>query len=175
MKALVFIQNLDQTLLEIEASAGNHIFFVEPDYHLIQKLKAYSIDKLRDVDLDNRRLRHFSSDLMSRDIFNLRIRYCVVKLREFLMEEESYFDYISKAIDLFTSSPNAYHHKSSRIEDLLTLEIAKCFEPWYRPEDLFLIDFAQNHQLIFASPRERNWTVSNLGSYFSGNVPRQLR
>ncbi|MCJ7823895.1 MAG: hypothetical protein MUP44_03270, partial [Anaerolineales bacterium] len=67
MKALVFIQNLDQTLLEIEASIGNHIFFFEPDDRLVQKLKAYSIDKLRDSDLDNRRLRHFSSDLMSRD------------------------------------------------------------------------------------------------------------
>jgi len=167
VKALIFIQNLKQALLEVEASGEDHIFFVRPDFHLVQRLKAYSIDKLRGLDIDDPRLRHFSSDLLSRDIFNLRIRYCIVKLREFRIREESYFDYIAKAIDLFISNPKTRQHRSSRIKDLLTLEIAKCFEPWYRPDDLFVIDFAQDHQLILANPREKNWTVSNLGSYFS--------
>jgi len=167
MKALIFIQNLKQALLEIEASGENHIFFVRPDFHLIQRLKAYSINKLQGLDIDDRRLRGFSSDLLSRDIFNLRVRYCVVKLREFQIREESYFNYIAKAIDLLISSPNTYQRRFSRIEDCLILEIAKCFEPWYRPDDLFLVDFAQDHQLILANPRAKNWTVSNLGGYFS--------
>jgi hypothetical protein len=167
MKALIFIQNLKQTLLEIEASRANHIFFVAPDFDLIQRLKAYSIGKLENLDIGDRRLRGFSTDLLSRDIFNLRTRYCIVKLKEFQIREDCYFDYIAKAIDLLVSNSNNYSYRPSKIEELLTLEIAKCFEPWYRPDDLFLVDFAQDHQLILANPAAKNWTVSNLGKYFS--------
>jgi hypothetical protein len=166
MKALIFIQNLKQTLTEIEASDGNHVFYVELNHRLIQELKAYSVDKLRKSSMNKQRMQNFSNDLLSRDIFNSRIRYCIVKLREFLIEEESYFDYISKAIDLFINSTRIGYGGSSDIESLLISEIARCFESWYRPEDLFLIDFAQSHQLVFANPREKNWAVSNLGGYF---------
>jgi len=36
MQALMFTHKLKQTLMEIETSGGNRIFFVEPDYELIQ-------------------------------------------------------------------------------------------------------------------------------------------
>jgi hypothetical protein len=71
MKALIFIQNLKQTVLDIERCGGNEIFYVEPDYNLIQKLKAHSLSKLREIGSSDHL--DFLGDLLSRDIFNLRI------------------------------------------------------------------------------------------------------
>jgi hypothetical protein len=65
MKALIFIQNLKQTLTEIEASDGNHVFYVELNHRLIQELKAYSVDKLRKSSMNKQRMQNFSNDLLS--------------------------------------------------------------------------------------------------------------
>jgi len=173
MRALIFIQKLKQALLEIEANDANHIFFVEPNYKLIQRIKAYALSKLQKVKIgDSDKLRYFTNDLLSRDIFNLRIRYCIVKLREFSIEEGAYCDFIKKAIDLFLENDRSQLYsffrwpRSADTDYLLALEIAKCFEASYRPEDLFLVDFAQDHQLILSNPQRKSWTVSNLGNYF---------
>jgi hypothetical protein len=172
MQALIFIQKLQQTLLEIKNNGGNRIFFVETNRELTQQIKAYAIDKLRQdiTDISNQDTRYFVNDLLSRDIFNLRLKYCIVKLKEFSIEEGDYFGYISKAIDLFLEGRKPPHFfqwpDSANIDDLLTLEVAKCFQPWYRPEDIFLIDFAQDHQLIFRNFQKKNWAISNLGNYF---------
>jgi hypothetical protein len=90
-------------------------------------------------------------------------------LKEFSIEEASYFGYISKAIDLFLEKRNLNRYQRStevKVDDLLALEVAKCFQSWYRPEDLYLIDFAQERQIIFPNPQDRNWKASNLGRYF---------
>ena len=170
MQALMFIQKLKQTLMEIGANGGNRIFFVEPDYKLIQEVKAHTISKLREKagDVSGRDMRYFVHDLLSRDIFSLRLRYCIIKLKEFSVEEKAYLDYITKAIDLFVEGENTHLFSwpsPATIDDLIVLELSKCFQVWYRPEDVFLVDFAEDRQLIFRNPKERNWSVSNLGSY----------
>jgi hypothetical protein len=170
MQALIFVQKLKQTLLEIEANGGNRIFFVEPDYELIQQTKAYAISKLKkaETDVSNWNVRHFANDLLSRDIFNLRLRYCVIKLREFSISREDYSGYITKAIDLFVEEKGTHiidWPTTATIDDAIAIEVSKCFQVWYRPEDVFLIDFSQDRQLIFVNPQEKNWMVSNLGNY----------
>jgi hypothetical protein len=171
MQTLIFVQKLQQTLLEIKNNGGNHIFFVETDYELTQEIKAYAFDKLRQdtTNISNRDTRYFVNDLLSRDIFNLRLKYCIVKLKEFSIEEADHYGYISKAIDVFLEGRNIHFFDwpdSASIDELLILEVAKCFQPWYRPEDIFLINFAQDHQLIFKDFQKYNWSLSNLGNYF---------
>ncbi len=170
MQALMFIQKLKQTLMEIETSGGNRIFFIEPDYELIQQTKAHIISKLREAvgDVSEGDMRYFVHDLLSRDIFSLRLRYCIIKLKEFSIEAESYLDYITKAIDVFIEKENTHLFSwpsPATIDDLIILELSKCFQVWYRPEDVFLIDFAEERQLIFRNHKEKNWLLSNLGSY----------
>lgn len=170
MQALMFIQKLKQTLMEIGANGGNRIFFIEPDYKLIQEIKGYTISKLREKTggVSGRDIRYFVHDLLSRDIFSLRLRYCIIKLKEFSIEEKAYLDYITKAIDLFLEGENTYLFSwpsPATIDDLIVLELSKCFQVWYRPEDVFLVDFAEDRQLVFRNSKENNWSVSNLGSY----------
>ena len=171
MKALLFIQKFNDLLCDIEKTGGNPIFFVNPNHQLLKQLKSYSFQKLQQYDEANlHQLQYFIDDLLSRDIFAARVRYCLVKLQEFTIAEEKHFEYISRAIDLHFQYPrHVSHHitsSASSVQECLIAEIANCFRPWYRPEDLFLVDFSQERQLIFASPRDRNWTVSNLGNYF---------
>jgi hypothetical protein len=52
MKAVIFIQQLKQTLLTIEKNGSEHIFFVETDYNLIRDIKAYTYNKLKDIQND---------------------------------------------------------------------------------------------------------------------------
>ena len=47
----------------------------------------------------------------------------------------------------------------------LLAEIARCFEPWYRPDDIFFLDFAVEHCLCSRKPRERRWQITTLGRY----------
>jgi len=168
MQALIFIQKLKQTLATIENGNDNSIFFVQPDYQLLQEAKAYAVSKLRFIARDMRDMRFFAEDLLSRDIFSLRLKYCVIKLKELSVEEKAYLDYIKKGLDFFINgkSPNSFDLPSpSTIDDLIALEISKCFQSWYRPEDVFLIDFAEDRQLIFRNPQKKNWAVSNVGGY----------
>ena len=41
MRALIFIQNLKQTILEITMNPSNHIFYSDNDYNLIKNLKKF--------------------------------------------------------------------------------------------------------------------------------------
>lgn len=176
MKALLFIQKLNDLLHDVERTGGNPIFFINLDHQLLKQVKSYAFQKLQQNDEASlHELQYFIDDLLSRDIFAARIRYCTVKLQEFSIAEEEHFEYISRAIDLQFQYPRhpSYHITSSAssVQECLVAEIAECFQPWYRPEDLFLVDFSQERQLIFPNPRSRNWTVSNLGRYFTGLSP----
>lgn len=177
MESLKFIQKLKQTLLEVEVSGLDNIFFVETNYDLVRKLKRYAIRQLRETNTENphrpeqygiHNMKDFINDLLSRDIFNLRIRYCVVKLKELSIEKDEYFGYISQAINLFIGgkSTNFDDRETTDMNHLIALELSNCFQPWYRPEDVFLIDFAEQRQLIIAIPQHRSWRISNLGHYF---------
>lgn len=167
MKAITFIQNLKQTLLEIETNNSEHIFYVQLDYELVSRVKKYAFDKLSKIQHETSSVEDFIYDLMSRNIFNSRIRYCIVKLKEFSIDEDEYFDYISQAIDFFIENRD-YHFNNSKIsiKDRLLMEISNCFHIWYRPDDVFLIQFSQEHQLIFVNPKQKNWQTSNLGRFF---------
>ena len=159
--------------MDIETNGAERIFFVDLDYALIQKAKSYALDKMRKVGpmpgKTSRQLEHFAQDLMSRDIFNTRIKYCLVKLKELAVEHVEYYYYISRAIDLvIEGKPNVPVVTSAEfsIEEMIIKELSSCFEIWYRPDDVFYIDFAQDHQFISLNIRERKWSVSNVGKYF---------
>lgn len=168
MESLKFIQKLKQTLLEVEVSKTDNLFFVENDYDLVRQVKRFAIEKLREGKGEHAWLQNFINDLLSRDIFNARIRYCVVKLREFSVDKGDYFHHISNAIELFLDGKGSYFGgwETTEIDHLISLELSNCFQPWYRPEDIFLIDFAEQRQLIIADPEHRSWHISNLGHYF---------
>ena len=170
MKAIIFIQKLKQTVLEIESNGSEHFFFVETDYKLIRDLKDHAFRKLKSIEKGNIKsdLSSFLQDLLSRDIFISRIRYCIVKLKEFSIPEKDFKDYICKALSWFLEGKSTDFFRArdlTVIDDTLVLELAKCFQPWYRPEDIFLIDFAQERQLILVNFEEKRWYRSNLGDY----------
>ncbi len=176
MKALLFIQKINDLLHDVERTGGNPIFFVNLNHRLLKQIKSYAFQKLQQHDEASlHQLQYFVNDLLSRDIFAVRIRYCVVKLQELAIAEEKHFEYISRAIDLQFQHPRYHSYNTtssaSSVQECLVAEIANCFQPWYRPEDLFLVDFSQERQLIFPNPKGRNWTVSNLGNYFVGLPP----
>lgn len=90
MKAVIFIQQLKQILLTIEVNGSEHIFFVETDYNLIRDIKVYTYNKLKEIQGlglgQNKVVREpiqFIYDMLSRDIFASKIRYCIIKLKEF--------------------------------------------------------------------------------------------
>lgn len=110
----------------------------------------------------------FIRDLLNRDTFAARVRYCLVKLQEFAIAEEEYFDYISEAIALHLEGVS-YNNTSTVLSarQHLVAELANCFQLWYRPDDLSLMDFLREHQLIFVDFGAKRWVVSNLGTYFA--------
>jgi hypothetical protein len=176
MKALLFIQKLRNLVHSIEETGGDPVLFVNLDHQLLNRLKQYAFENLQQHDENVlRQLQYFIDDLLSRDIFATRIRYCIVKLQEFAIAEKEYFEYISRAIDLQFQHPRSPRYgitnSASDAKELLIAEIGNCFQLWYRPEDLFLVDFSQERQLIFSNPETRTWTVSNLGNYFAGLFP----
>ncbi|MCA9933332.1 MAG: hypothetical protein KC415_05380 [Anaerolineales bacterium] len=88
-------------------------------------------------------------------------------MREFSIEKSRYFHHISQAIDLFLAGQGMHLRgwDTNNIDYLISLELSNCFQPWYRPEDIFLIDFAEQRQLIIVAPEHRSWNVSNLGHF----------
>jgi len=149
MKAIAFIQSLKQTVLEIESNNSEHIFYVELDYELIRRIKKYAFDKLSEIQNKSLAIDRFTYDLLSRDIFNSRITYCIVKLKEFSIKESEYFDYISQAIDCFIENrSHKFDQSELAIKERLIIELSNCFNIWYRPDDIFLIRFSQDRQLI---------------------------
>jgi hypothetical protein len=107
--------------------------------------------------------------MLSRDIFASKIRYCIIKLKEFSIEESEYRTLIKKSIDLFIETEFRSSRPRTReldVDQALVYELSNCFQAWYRPDDMFLIDFAQDHQLIIAVNQEKRWRKSNLGDYF---------
>lgn len=170
MKALLFVQKIKALLRDVERSGGNPIFLVSVDHQLLNRLRLHAFRELQALDADDLRARQqFIDDLLSRDVFLARIRYSVVKLREFDIAENAYFGYISRAVDLQIQHPSKFSRiaegSASCIDDWLVAEIARCFQPWYRPEDLFLYDFSQERQLICPDKHGKGWGVSNLGRY----------
>jgi len=114
------------------------------------------------------RHRSFVGDILDTERFERRIRYCIIKLREFGIPETEYFAYISKALDITLAElEDSRRHQSSKasIQDLLVGQIAKCFETWYYLPDVFYYEFATEYQLATYDAASRRWRLSNIGQY----------
>jgi len=166
-------------LSEVSEGGGNRALFVVLDHDLVAKCRAHAYACLTDrsgaaAQADHRDAsRSFVADLMSRDIFNSRIRYCMVKQQEFSIPAAEHFELISEAIATYVD--NGFAARSnfatgdvgcrSNVRNALIVELANCFAPWYRPDDIFLIDFAEEHYLCSRKPQEHQWQLTALGRY----------
>lgn len=54
---------------------------------------------------------------------------------------------------------------TTTLQRLFVEEIAKCFEIWYYPSDVFYYDFAVEHQLATFDYADYKWRLSNIGHY----------
>ncbi|PYP87224.1 MAG: hypothetical protein DMF61_11350 [Blastocatellia bacterium AA13] len=176
MRALRYVHKLHETLREVDECGGNGTLFVILDYELVGRLREYAFTYLKynTVDAGRGSVEVFLSDLVSRDIFNSRVRYCVAKLQEFSIPRSKHFELITRAIALHLNGSNGWGHEykdASSVSWAFVSEMAKCFEPWYRPDDVFLLDFATEHCLCFPMSAERRWSITALGRYVLGLQP----
>jgi len=101
-----------------------------------------------------------------------RIRYCIIRLREFSVSEVEFFAYISQALSIvlersqkYGKSQKSQRQSTTNLQALLVEEIAKCFETWYYPFDVFHYDFAIEHQLATFDYADYKWKLSSIGHY----------
>jgi hypothetical protein len=163
MRSFQFIQELQKDLVAIDNGNANLILFYEPDNKLVSDLRHFALEILRNVEFKaTGRKSSFIEDVSSRSIFWDRIRYCVIELHGLSIGEELFFNYISSAMRRYLGLADSF---DSELQSVVINEIAKCFEPWYRPEDVFRMDFARQRQLLLFDSFRNNWVVSNVGRY----------
>jgi hypothetical protein len=178
MRAVRYVQKLHEVLTEVAESGGNRALFVIMDHDLVAKLKEYAYTYLKRQGTLTRSYEYdggpsFITDLMSRDTFNSRIRYCVAKLQEFSIPPADQFEFISQAIAAHVNNRFASHSnfaltdstRRASVSDALVIELTNCFQPWYRPDDIFLLDFATEHCLCSRNVQKRQWRLTALGRY----------
>ena len=114
-------------------------------------------------------------DVLSRDRFEKRVQYCVVKLQEFKIDEKDYYKFISEALASILENiaenknfPRFYANRSEpkNIEGLIIDELIKCFSIWYHPEDIYTYEFSVDHNLISWNPQENKYCLTNISRYF---------
>ncbi|MBI5590793.1 MAG: hypothetical protein HY881_09950 [Deltaproteobacteria bacterium] len=172
MQALRYVQKLHETLSEVSEGGGNQSLFVVMDHDLVARSRVHAYKCIEEraknaVHTDSHDFRQmFVADLMSRNIFNSRIRYCVAKLQEFAIPSSQQYDFISDAIALYVGGDCVDRYgQTMSVRDALVAEVAMCFAPWYRPDDIFMLDFAEEHCLCSRKLRERLWDITALGRY----------
>ena len=175
MRALIFIQNLKQTLIELDEVSQRHFMFQISNYEIEQKAKSHALKELSKIeDINEYYISQFSQNLLNRENFKKRLRYCYIKLNEFEIPDKERLPYIIEAIDYaihYDRKNGSIIHSRKRgqkvsIKEMFTEELANCFQPWYYPEDIFRIEFAFERQLININPASRSWNISNIGNYF---------
>lgn len=183
MDTITFVSGLKETLLGIESTGGNPWLHVIPNHALLGELKRFVFENatqkgVRFSGRDDRQgydwqYSSFVGDVLDRERFERRVRYCIIKLREFGIPETDHFTYISKALELTLTQlekkprERTLQHQASTtsIQDLLIEEIAKCFETWYYPSDVLYYEFATEHQLATYDTTNRKWRLSSIGQY----------
>jgi len=183
MDTITFVSELKETLLSIESTGGNPWLHVIPNHALLGELKRFVFETatqkgIRFSGKDDRqgydwRYSSFVGDVLDRERFERRVRYCIIKLREFGIPEADYFEYISKALDITLEQlekkprDRTLQSQTSRasIQDLLVEELAKCFETWYYPSDVSYYEFVTEHQLATYDTTNRKWRLSSIGQY----------
>ena len=65
----------------------------------------------------------------------------------------------------YGKSRKSQRQSTTNLQVLLVEEIAKCFEIWYYPSDVFHYDFAIEHQLATFDYADYKWKLSSIGHY----------
>ena len=110
MRPINFIQNLKQCLWDVEQFGGNITFHVSLNYNLLVNLRRFVFDRSKKLNISfikDHRYKDESSfidDVLSRDRFEKRIQYCVIKLQEFKITEKDYYKFISEALTFILES-----------------------------------------------------------------------
>lgn len=172
METAQFVNDLKHILWSIKSVGGNPAIYVTPAYELSKKLRSYVFEAARNRNVSNENWQGstFFEDVLSTDRFDRRIRYCIIKLREFEIPEKEYFGYISRALDItldknISKSKVRYGRDATNLENMLTEEIAKCFEIWYYPAEIQHYEVATDHQLAYFDYDTQKWRLSSVGQY----------
>jgi hypothetical protein len=174
METAQFVNDLKHILWSIKSVGGNSAIYVAPDYELLKKLRSNFFETTHSHNIaitdENWQRTNFFEDVLSTDRFERRIRYCIIKLREFGIFETEYFGYISKALDIALEKNKRKSKPRQRqvmlnFHSLLTEEIAKCFEIWYYPAEIQLYEVATEHQLVYFDYDTQKWRLSSVGHY----------
>lgn len=172
MDSLQFVNSLRDTLWHIEQGHGHVEFYVVHEEELLTRLRdhAYQLALVNNVNFDVNTYVYdeFVGDLLNRDRFAQRIRYCIIKLQEFAIPKDKYFEFLKQTIEQVESiQPNKSkkYTSSASIEDLLIWELVECFRSYYYPTDIALYDFATEHQLIRFDHDMQNWKLTGFGRY----------
>lgn len=176
METIQFVNDLKHTLWNIGSAGGNPAAYVTPNHELLKKLRGYIFEVVssHNIVLDDEMWRHtatpFFEDVLSTDRFERRIRYCVIKLREFGISDTEYFDYISKALSIAIEKSTRGQKLRQRggtatLQSLLIEEVAKCFEIWYYPAEIQYYDVATEHHLASFDDESQKWRLSSVGQY----------
>lgn len=176
MEAIKFVNDLKHTLWSIDTSGGNPAVYVTPNHDLLAKLRRHIFDTVGSqsilVDKGDWRNSSFFGDILDNERFERRIRYCIIRLREFSVSETEFFAYISQALSIalersqkYGQSRKSQRQSTTTLQSLFVEEIAKCFEIWYYPSDVFHYDFAIEHQLAVFDYADYRWKLSSIGHY----------
>ncbi|MGC8898814.1 MAG: hypothetical protein ACP5ON_11365 [Bacteroidota bacterium] len=176
MEAIKFVNDLKHTLWNIDTSGGNPAVYVTPNHDLLAKLRQHIFEIVgnQNISVDDSDWRNssFFGDLLDNKRFKRRIRYCIIRLREFSIPEDEFFAYISQALRIVLERYQKYgqsrkfqRQSATTLQNLLIEEIAKCFEIWYYPSDVFHYDFAIEHQLATFDYSDYKWKLSSIGHY----------
>jgi hypothetical protein len=158
MEAIKFVNELKHTLWSIDTSGGNPAVYVTPNHDLLAKLRRHIFETVGSqsisVDEGDWRNSSFFGDIFDNERFERRIRYCVIRLREFSVSETEFFAYVSQALSIalerfqkYGQGKKSQRQSTATLQSLFVAEIAKSFEIWYYPSDVFHYDFAIEHQL----------------------------
>lgn len=175
MEAIKFVSDLKHTLWSIDTTGGNPAVYVTPNHDLLAKLRRYvfeTVGKASFNEVYDWQTSSFFGDVLDNERFERRIRYCIIRLREFSIPETEFFNYISQALNIALARSQEYSQRrkvpgesTATLHSLLVEEIAKCFEIWYYPSNVFFYDFAIEHQLAIFEYTEYKWKLSSIGQY----------
>jgi hypothetical protein len=176
MEAIKFVNELKHTLWSIDTSGGNPAVYVTPNHDLLAKLRRHIFETVGSqsisVDEGDWRNSSFFGDIFDNERFERRIRYCVIRLREFSVSETEFFAYVSQALSIalerfqkYGQGKKSQRQSTATLQSLFVAEIAKSFEIWYYPSDVFHYDFAIEHQLAAFDYADYKWKLSSTGHY----------
>lgn len=173
------IENIKNVLQNVMVYGGNTSFHLSQNISLLISIRKFIYNELERQNISVKRDRHknmyFIDDVLNRERFEQRIEYCIIKLREFDIDENKYFYLIKTALNKIIENINdqsflnrgfvQYDTVELKIDELLIDELVKCFAIWYSPDDLYFYRFAIDHNLISWENNLQKWYLTNIGNY----------